>query len=318
MAMKRVGALGVLLGVGVVSMSVAAFQQPAAAGPAAQAPMVVEVDKLRDNLFVLRNGGGNTAVFIQSAGVTVVDTKNPGWGQPILAKIKELTPKPVVRIINTHTHGDHVSGNVEFPASVEIVTTANTRRNMEKMAPAAGVAPPPEPVPNIFAAHANRGMPTRTFEDRLTIGSGADQIDLRYFGRGHTNGDAWVVFPALRAVHAGDIFPGKQLPIMDSNNGGTAVGYADTLMKAHAALGNVESIITGHGTVMSPNDLREFAEFNRAFVNAVRQGKQAGQNVEAIAAAWTIPATFSGYTPPTPQQAMRVRTNVELAFRELE
>jgi hypothetical protein len=24
-----------------------------------------------------------------------------------------------------------------------------------------------------------------------------------YFGRGHTNGDAWIVFPALRAMHAG-------------------------------------------------------------------------------------------------------------------
>ncbi len=49
-------------------------------------------------------------------------------------------------------------------------------------------------------------MPKRTFSDRMTIGSGADQIDLHYFGRGHTNGDAWVLFPALRVVHAGDIF----------------------------------------------------------------------------------------------------------------
>ncbi len=80
--------------------------------------MVIDVEKLRDNLFVLSgaSSGGNTAVFIQTNGVTVVDTKNPGWGAPILAKIKELTPKPIVRIINTHTHGDHVSGNVEFPA----------------------------------------------------------------------------------------------------------------------------------------------------------------------------------------------------------
>ena len=59
-------------------------------------------------------------------GVTVVDTKNPGWGQPILDKIKELTPKPVTMIINTHTHGDHVSGNVEFPATVDIVVQENT------------------------------------------------------------------------------------------------------------------------------------------------------------------------------------------------
>ena len=145
---------------------------------------------------MLRGGGGNTAVFINAAGVTVVDAKNPGWGQPVLDKIKELTPKPVTTLINTHTHGDHVSGNVEFPAGVEVVTQANTKTNMEKMDYLQGRA-------------AARGLPARTFTDKLTVGKGADQVDLYYFGRGHTNGDAFVVFPALRVMHAGDIFSGK-------------------------------------------------------------------------------------------------------------
>jgi hypothetical protein len=88
-------------------------------------------------------------------------------------------------------------------------------------------------------------------------------------------------------------------------------------MKAHAALGKVDAIITGHSTVMSANDLGEFAAFIREFVAAVQQGKKAGRSVEEIAASWSIPAKFAGYTPPTPAQAMRVRSNVDLAFREL-
>ncbi|MBZ5557157.1 MAG: MBL fold metallo-hydrolase [Acidobacteriia bacterium] len=63
-----------------------------------------------------------------ATGVTVVAAKNPGWGTPILNKIKELTPKPVTLLINTHTHGDHVSGNVEFPATVWRSATRSTRR----------------------------------------------------------------------------------------------------------------------------------------------------------------------------------------------
>ena len=59
----------------------------------------------------------------------------------------------------------------------------------------------------------------------MTIGSGADRIDLHYFGRGHTNGDAWVLFPALRVMHAGDIFSGKNIPLLDANNGGSGVGH---------------------------------------------------------------------------------------------
>ena len=70
------------------------------------------------------------------------------------------------------------------------------------------------------------GMAKRTFKDKMTIGSGADQIDLYYFGPGHTNGDAWVVFPAHRIVHSGDIFAGKGMPLIDGNNGGSVLHYS--------------------------------------------------------------------------------------------
>src|SRR5688572_22568802 len=94
--MKRQLVLGVLLVIGAASIGVAARQQPA--GGAQPAARVVDVDKLKDNLYVMRNGGGNSAVFIMADGVTVVDTKNPGWGQPLLDKIKSVTDKPIVRI----------------------------------------------------------------------------------------------------------------------------------------------------------------------------------------------------------------------------
>src|SRR5215510_3599264 len=124
--MKRVLVLATLLIVGGFSLAVSASQQSAQT-----APKVVEVQKLRDNLFMLTGGGGNTAVFVGTSGVVVVDTKNPGWGQPVLDKIKALTPKPITTIVNTHTHGDHVSGNVEFPATVEVIVHEKTAANMQ-------------------------------------------------------------------------------------------------------------------------------------------------------------------------------------------
>ena len=114
-------------------------------------------------------------------------------------------------IINTHTHGDHVSGNVEFPATVDIVVQENTKANMEKMA-------------HLQAEQRPAGCQA-DLQGQDDDRQGADQIDLYYFGRGHTNGDAWVVFPALRVVHAGDIFAGKSLPLLDANNGGSGLHY---------------------------------------------------------------------------------------------
>ena len=105
-------------------------------------------------------------------------------------------------------------------------------------------------------------------------------MDLFYFGRGHTNGDAWVLFPALRVVHAGDIFAwNNQLPLLDANNGGSGVEMPDTLMKAHAALvKSADSIITGHRTVMTFDDLRKWADFNRELPERHARGKEGGQD----------------------------------------
>src|ERR1700693_2469672 len=172
--MRRVMVLAGLMVAGGLSLAGAAYQAPP------QAPKVIQGDKVKDTLYVLKGGGGNTAVFLTANGVVVVDAKNPGWGQPILDKIKEPPPKPVSMLINTHTHGDHVSGNVEFPATIDIVTQENTKANMEKM--------------DIFKQNNGRGMAKKTYKDKMTIGKGADEIDLFFFGPGHTNGDALVVF----------------------------------------------------------------------------------------------------------------------------
>jgi glyoxylase-like metal-dependent hydrolase (beta-lactamase superfamily II) len=149
----------------------------------------------------------------------------------------------------------------------------------------------------------------------MTIGSGSDQIDLYYFGRGHTNGDAWVVFPSLRVVHAGDIFSGKNLPLLDANNGGSGVAIPDTLAKAHSSLKNVETIITGHSTQMSMNDLSEYSDFNRDFLNAVRAGIKAGKSVDDIAGGWTLPEKYKGYAAPQPA---RLKSNVQVIVDELQ
>jgi glyoxylase-like metal-dependent hydrolase (beta-lactamase superfamily II) len=274
--MRRAVVLGVLLAFGALA---AVKAQP----PAANAPKVVEVEKVKDNLWVLRGGGGNTAVFATANGVTIVDAKNPGWGQPILDKVKELTPKPITTLINTHTHGDHVSGNVEFPASVDVVVQENTKTNMEKM--------------DIFKQNNNRGMAKRTFKDKMTIGKGADQIDLYYFGPGHTNGDAWVVFPAHRIVHSGDIFAGKSVPLIDGNNGGSMLHYSETLMKAYNGIKNVDTIINGHTPANTTwADLKEYADFNKELLTWAEGELKAGKTPEQAAANWKMPEKYKGYS----------------------
>ena len=305
--MRRLFVLGALAAAGSLSMAAAAFQQPA--GQAA--PKVVEVDKLKDNLYVMKGGGGNSAVFITADGVTVVDTKLPGWGAPLLEKIKSVTDKPVVRIINTHTHFDHVSGNVEFPATVDVVTHENTKTYMDQANPVYGLQTGQQT--NIFKENGGRGMSKRTFKDKMTIGRGADQIDLYYFGRAHTGGDAYVVFPALRVMHVGDTFPTRDMPIMDKNNGGSAVAYSATLAKA-AAVNGVDTIINGHNaTTTTPADLKLYSEYIADFVKFAQEAKKGGKTVDDVASGWAAPAKYANYAKPNPA---RVKADAQVAFDE--
>jgi glyoxylase-like metal-dependent hydrolase (beta-lactamase superfamily II) len=307
--MRRIFLLTSLIAIGAMSYVVA--QQ------GGQKPMVVEVEKLKDNLFILKGGGGNTTVFVQSNGISVVDTKNPGWGAPILAKIKELSDKPITTIINTHTHGDHVSGNVEFPTTVDIVVQENTATNMKQMRPVTGLSKPGAPPPtNIFEQNQGRGLPKRTFKDRMTLFKGPDQIELYYFGRGHTNGDAWILFPTLRVVSAGDIVSGKNLPLLDANNGGSGLEIGETIAKAHSTFSKLaDTVVTGHSVTMNMTEMQEYATFNREFANAVREGKKAGRSAEEIAKSWQQPAKYTGYAEPQPA---RLNTNVQVIYDEIK
>ena len=300
--MKRFVLLGTLVIAGALSMTLAAFQQPAQS-----TPNVVTVDKVKDNLYVLKGGGGNTAAFVTAKGVVVVDTKNPGWGQPILDAIKTITDKPVTTIINTHTHGDHVSGNVEFPATVDVIVQENTKKYMEQTSPVYGLqTTPPE---NIFKKNEGRGLPKRTFTDTWTMGSGDDQIDLRYFGPAHTGGDAYVIFTKHRVMHVGDTFPNRDLPIMDRNNGGSGVSYSSTLAKAANAK-DVETIINGHNaTTMVTADLKLYSEFIADFVKFVQDAKKAGKTVDDVVNTWKTPAKYTGYNEPTTDEQRTARAN---------
>jgi glyoxylase-like metal-dependent hydrolase (beta-lactamase superfamily II) len=150
---------------------------------------------------------------------------------------------------------------------------------------------------DIFKQNNGKGMAKRTFKDKMTIGKGADQIDLYYFGPGHTNGDAFVVFPALRTMHAGDLFAGKGLPLVDGANGGSVLHYPETLNKAINGIKNVDTIINGHMPATTTwADLKTFAEFNQDFLTFAQAQLKAGKTPEQAAGEWKVPEKYQGYS----------------------
>jgi cyclase len=314
--MKRGLVLATLILVGGLSVAVMGFQGPpagqgAGAGPRGGgpggapggpgggapggqrggAPQALNTIKVRDNLYMIANAGGNTAIFIMTNGVALVDTKNPNNGQGIVDEVRKLTPKPITMVINTHTHADHTGSNEFFTDNVVFVAHENTKANMEKMTGNV-----------VFTGDKAKFLPSRVYKDTLSIGTGADQIVLYYFGRAHTNGDSFVVFPAIRAMHSGDAFASKAFPLVDTVNGGSVAEYGKTLAKAASTIKNVDTIINGH-IVAGPTvfaDLQVYADFNNEFATYVQDAVKANKTFEQATADYKFPEKYAGlgYTVP--------------------
>ena len=299
--MRRARVLALIVVAGFTVVTVAAQQQRP------RIPPTGTIKKVRDNLYVIPGAGGNTTVFVTRAGVVLVDTKLANNGEAILSQVRSVSGRAVTMIINTHSHPDHIGSNDYFAPSVEKVTHENTKKWMAA---------------NERVASNPAVMPTKTFTDKMTLGSGRDQIDLYYFGAGHTDGDAFIVFPALRAMAAGDIFAWKMAPLIDPMAGGSVVALPDTLEKALKGIGNVDTVIEGHGDVNTWAGFRDYTLFNRALLDAAKAG-MGKQSADEIAA--SLKQKFPVFTKEELLTDMeyggtplsRAVINVNVAFQEL-
>ncbi len=305
--MRRTIVLGSLLVVSSLSIAAANLQQ------AGTDPRLQEgIYKVRDNLYVITGSdpedpttftGGQTGVFVTDRGVVLIDTKNPGYGQAILDRIRTVTDKPVTTIIATHSHRDHIGSVPEFSPTVEVIAHENTKVNMQ------------HPRIKVFEGENAKYLPKRTFKDRMSLLEGKDRIDLYYFGRGHTNGDTWVVFPSLRVMHAGDMYSGKRIGLFPPEDGASPLSIPDTYGKVLAELNDkIDIVIASHNNLLRNwNDLREYREFYIDLIAAVRAGRNAGKTVDQIASEFKLPDKYRGYYLPLD----RLTYGVQVIYDEL-
>ncbi len=282
--------------------------------------VTIDTLNVRDTLYHLGEGGANGLALIDeiNGGVVLVGTKLPGWGQPVIDAVYQVTDLPVTTIISAHADTDHTGANGEFPDVTEIIAHENTAANMARMDVFAGGAP---------------GLPTTTFTDRFGLLEDLDRIELYHFGPAHTDGDIVVVFPEKRTAYLGELFPDKAVPVIDTANGGSGIAFPETLAKAVAAIDGVDRVITAHAPIpttyagrgrrdrgdrrawtgwLTWDDLREYADFNRDFLAAVRAAHEAGRSAGDAAASLELPERYADY------DMEQARANVEAIYAELE
>jgi glyoxylase-like metal-dependent hydrolase (beta-lactamase superfamily II) len=221
-----------------------------------------ELVKIKDDLYVLHNDfvPGNTTALITDEGVVLVDDKFAVDHDTILAELKKVTGKPIRYVINTHHHPDHSGGNVKMQQmDVQVVSSMQARENM------AGT-----PRDGRFI-DSHPGFPNVTFENHMQIHLGGKRLELYYFGRAHTNGDIVVYFPAERTLATGDIFTFGDVPpfLIDYAGGGSAKEWTKTLDSAMQL--DFDTVVPGHGTVTTKQEMRNFRDSTLTLRNRVHE-----------------------------------------------
>jgi glyoxylase-like metal-dependent hydrolase (beta-lactamase superfamily II) len=217
----------------------------------------IRADKVKDGLFVIRgpflpcmtgcrpgqtgdgliHESGDVAVRVTRDGLIVVDDKFASQAADVVAQVKAVSPLPIKYILNSHHHADHASGNayVRDTLGIDIVAHKNIRAN--------------------FLRIKQAGEPNITFADQAAIYLGGTEVQLFWFGRGHTNGDTVIYFPDLKTIHAGDLVI-DAMPVIDYPGGGSAVEFIATIDKLLTL--DFDTMIPGHGRIMTKDEVRAY------------------------------------------------------------
>jgi len=142
--------------------------------------------------------------------------------------------------------------------------------------------------------------------------SGRDQIDLYYFGRGHTDGDIFVVYKEARTVQTGDMFARKGLPYIDSaSSNGSASEFGETLRKAVAGISDIDNVITGHADDPHTwNDLVNYSGFYNDLATKAKNANSSGQSVDDFVSEYRAPTQYNDFAV----DEGRLRTVVQLIY----
>jgi len=261
------------------AVGLAVGRRPAwAQAPAA--PPVTAFTELRRGVGCFTGSGGTIGYLVNGDGAMAVDSQFMNTAEVCVAGLKQRAPKGIAMLLNTHHHGDHTGGNAAFKPEVKrIVSHANCAAWHRKVAEQAGTT-------------AQQAFATATFTDTWAEPFGDETVEARYYGPGHTSGDAVITFQRANVVHMGDLLFNRAHPNIDRAAGAHIGNWIAVLEKAGAAAQADAIFIAGHakdGAVRCTGaDLRHFRDYLSAVLEHATKGVQAGRSKEEVQAVATL------------------------------
>jgi cyclase len=215
---------------------------------------VVEIAE-RIYAYLQPNGGwclNNAGLVVGPRGTVLIDTAATELrGRRLEQAVRELSPRPVDVLVNTHSHGDHTFGNQFFAEESTIVAHHRAAAEMAEFGLVLqGLWP------DVRWGDIQLQLPSITYTDRLSLPDLGIRVELLHLGPGHTGGDTVVWLPDQRVLFAGDVVFSQTTPFVLM---GSVIGSLRLLDRLRALRPLV--VIPGHGPVGGPELLDENADY---------------------------------------------------------
>jgi glyoxylase-like metal-dependent hydrolase (beta-lactamase superfamily II) len=210
----------------------------------------------------------NIGLMVGEEHVLLIDNGMAPITDSLVAKVKELSGRPVDFIVNTHAHGDHVGSNAALATSgATIFAHDNLRAALLQDTQLAG---------------GPGGLPVVTFSDEVTFHANGQRAVVFHVAAAHTDGDAVIHFPELNVIDASDLFFNDLFPFIDLDSGGTVAGFIAGQKRILGMADDDTVIIPGHGPLGSKQELQAALDMLVDARARVRKLVDAGKTLEEI------------------------------------
>lgn len=230
------------------------------------AEVQIQAKPVAANLYMLTGSGGNMAAVTGPQGVLLVDAQFAELAAKIQAKLQEISGNgKIATLVNTHHHGDHVSGNKILGQGVTIIAHHKVYQRL-----------------NSDEKFDKAGLPTLLLQQQLELKLNGVSLELIPMPVSHTDGDLVVWFKDANVLHTGDMMFEGRFPFIDIKSGGSVAGYIANTKTLIAKINAQTQVIPGHGELTNQAGLMKSLAMMEKTLALVQADKKAGLSLDEV------------------------------------
>ena len=260
--------------------------------------------ELRGGTGIFTMRGGTIGWFVSDDVTLAIDSQYAETAGNFISGIDSFGGGPETVLINTHHHGDHISGNGAFRNSGYRIIAHEQVPILQRRSA--------DDENSVVAANV-------TYRDQMELDLGNEMVVIKYYGNAHTSGDSVIMFREANVVHMGDLMFNRLYPFIDRGSGASIENWITLLETVVDETDADTQFIFGHGNpefgvTGQADDLLHMRDFLSKLLEHTQEGLDAGLSREEI----TNVDSFDEFPDfISPSDFLSLPRNLNVAYLEL-